>query len=334
MDRSTSSGSEEGGEGNDDPHYGPTEWVLLRGNRLAVSGLLLTLVLALLVTLEIAGITAIREPTPLFYVFSAFIGGNLTLITVVLSINQLVLSRQLEAPGKLQEQLRTTAEFRRRAAETTNGSAMPVLPPDFLHQLLRATREDAETLEETGTVSGDDSLDAELQGLTTTIVNDITEISALLEESGTGPFHALSTTLNTDFGHRIHRARRMEVRRREDLPEQAQKALDELVTNLELLDVTRKYFKTLFMQKELSYLSRLLLYVGIPAEVTATVVLLTLATGTGSIPAPIVAPVVVPLAVTVSFAPLAVLFSFVLRIATVTERTVAIAPFTTPERVP
>ncbi|WP_254612515.1 hypothetical protein [Haloterrigena gelatinilytica] len=39
-----------------------------------------------------------------------------------------------------------------------------------------------------------------------------------------------------------------------------------------------------------------------------------------------------PLAVTIGVFPLALLFAYILRTATVTERTAAITPFTTPEQ--
>ncbi|WP_327050629.1 hypothetical protein [Halomicrococcus gelatinilyticus] len=41
--------------------------------------------------------------------------------------------------------------------------------------------------------------------------------------------------------------------------------------------------------------------------------------------------VLLPVALTVGLLPLVILFSFIVRIATVTERTVATIPFTTPE---
>jgi hypothetical protein len=45
-------------------------------------------------------------------------------------------------------------------------------------------------------------------------------------------------------------------------------------------------------------------------------------------------PGIIPLTVAISFTPLAVLFSFVVRIAVIAERTVSILPFTTPEEIP
>lgn len=49
---------------------------------------------------------------------------------------------------------------------------------------------------------------------------------------------------------------------------------------------------------------------------------------------PTVPPVIIPITVAISFAPLAVLFSFVVRIAVIAERTVSILSFTTSEEVP
>ncbi|WP_135824080.1 hypothetical protein [Halorussus ruber] len=106
------------------------------------------------------------------------------------------------------------------------------------------------------------------------------------------------------------------------------------MSRLRQIDVARQYFKTLFMQSELASLSRILLSVGVPAEIVSTMMLVAAAgpsaqTFYGGVP-----PLLLAATVAVGFAPLAVLFAFVLRIATVAQRTAAITPFTTHEQQP
>lgn len=96
--------------------------------------------------------------------------------------------------------------------------------------------------------------------------------------------------------------------------------------------MARQYFKTIYLQQELSRLSRLLLYVGLPAVVVALLSLLLLTVPAG---APVVAPrpyVFLPVSLTAGTLPLAVLCSYTLRMATVTNLTAATLPFTMPER--
>ncbi|MFC7195059.1 hypothetical protein ACFQL4_10975 [Halosimplex aquaticum] len=320
-------------EADQQPFRKPIDWVLYRGDRLVVSALLASLILTILLVLEWADLTALASPTALFYLFSAFIGGNLTLITVVLSINQLVLSRQLQAPGPLRKQIRQTEVFRADVAAVTDQPVTPVLPPQFLERLVRSTNGEARALAQSAGDLDDERVRRDIGALVDPLVADLDRVADSLERSGTSPFHALSAILNTDLATRIQTARHVEAVHGDALPDRVVSRVERLDNKLELLDISREYFKTLFMQKELSYLSRMLLYVGLPAEVSATVVLLVVSSRTG-MPPLLAAPGVVPFAVVLSFLPLAVLFSFVLRVATVTERSVAIAPFTTPETIP
>ena len=60
------------------------------------------------------------------------------------------------------------------------------------------------------------------------------------------------------------------------------------------------------------------------------IVMLLELTAEGTTPLTEYSGLVVPVLVSIAFVPLALLFSFIVRISTVTERTVATIPFTTP----
>lgn len=62
------------------------EWFLLRGNRLVITGSVLVAVFGILVAAQRLGWVPLARDQPMFYVFSGLISGNLTLITVVVSI--------------------------------------------------------------------------------------------------------------------------------------------------------------------------------------------------------------------------------------------------------
>ena len=80
------------------------DWFYLGANRLLVAGVLLVFVLAIMLILRATGIIPLGSVDSMFYVFGGLIGGNLTLISLVVSMNQLILSRQLGAPGEVREQ--------------------------------------------------------------------------------------------------------------------------------------------------------------------------------------------------------------------------------------
>lgn len=312
---------------------GLTRWVFVEGNRALVSSVLLLGLFVGLSGLAVAGVTAVRSTDPLFYLFSTFIGGNFTLIAIVISINQLVLSRQLDTPGGLRTQFQNMAEFRHAAASATDSAVMPILPPAFMDELVDAIARETETLTDSISGASDDEFQTEIRRLADGLRADVTDIAALLDESGKSPFHALSATLDMNLGLRLQQIQSLQSNPPQALPEETRDALDGLVDGLELLDVSRGYFQTLFMQMQLSKLTRFLLYVGIPAEIIATVALLSLGAAPES-PLRWLQPFpVVPAIVALCFAPLVILLAFILRITLVTERTVAITPFSTPEQV-
>lgn len=308
-------------------------WVFLTGNRFVVAGGVLAGVA--IVTGAVAFLVpgVIREPSPLFYVFGGLIGGNLTLITVVISINQLVLSRELEAPGKLEKQLDDMREYRDKIATATDRDVLPYLPPDFMYLLLEATAQEARTLEE-AVETADTAAQQEVSALAAAITEHADAVTDRLEAADVRPFKSLATTLNADYAAYVHDAERLRATHDAALSQAATDQLGVVVDRIRDLDVAREYFKTLFLQEELAYLSRVLLYVGLPAEISSVSMLLLFATSpAGGLPTQGI-PLLVTAAVTIGFAPLAVLFAFVIRLTTITQHTAPILPFGMPGQEP
>jgi hypothetical protein len=103
--------------------------------------------------------------------------------------------------------------------------------------------------------------------------------------------------------------------------------IDSLVLRLQQIDVGRQYLKTVYMQDELARLSRHLFYVGLPAVLASGLMFRTTGAGFGVFTGPQI-DLIVPVVVTVGLAPLVVLFVYILRITGVSNRTIAITPFT------
>ena len=307
----------------------PREWFFLVENRLVIAGGLL--VAAFCFFLAVESVTGIgrEELGPLFYLYSALIGGNLTLITVVLAINQLVISQQLEAPGGLRNQIEGVNEYREAVEETIGSDVAPVTPADFLQLLLESVRHEMESFEDQ--IEDIDSEEAreEMEELVSKLVTHVTHVNHLLQQSDIGIFNALSVTLQTNYAHQIYEIREIQAEHGEHISEHIQSALEDLVVRIQQVDVARQYFKNLYLQDELPHLSRLLLYVGVPAELTAMTMLVFFAGTTEAVLEPTQLSVLVPVTLTIALAPLAVLFSFVVRVSVVAQHTAAITPFTT-----
>lgn len=307
------------------------QWLLLDGNRFVIAGLLAIAIGFAYVVLSISGVAPIADTQSLFYAFSGVISGNFTLITVVVSINQLLLSRELGSPCELGAEIEETVEFREEIESAANRTA-PAEPSGFLRLVVENARRDAQRLG--GLVAHALPPDArdEIDEIVTDLTDEFDRIDGLVEESDSGIFNTLSTMLETNFAHEIQRIEEFRRANEAHLSADVDRAIDDLLDRLREMDIARQYFKSVYLQVELSRLSRYLFYAGIPAVSVAVAALFTMTTISDLRFAASAQPIVFPAAVTVGIFPLTVLFSYILRTATVTERTAAITPFTTPEQ--
>lgn len=264
----------------------------------------------------------IRNTTPLTYMASSLITGNVTLITVVVAINQVILSQELESPGSLREEIEQTAEYRQAALDQQTISTNP---SDFHHQLLQQTRQHALSLEELlpGTGTTDDVSDS----LLTNLPEQCKQVSDQLESASDTLSDVVVPAFGINYTGYIHNCHQLQARYDEGDHEQLHTSLDRLTSDLENLDVARQYFTTMFMKEELATLSRTLLYIGIVAVSAPIALLFQLTTHTGSSPPMQGLFLLSLLTALFGLLPLAILIAFILRIATVAQQIAAITPF-------
>lgn len=305
-------------------------WILLTGHRGVIALGITGLFAAFFTSLVLVGIVPLEQTQPLLSVYSALIVGNLTLITVIVSINQLFLSRELQAPGELQTRIEAIVEYREEV-ERTAGEIAPATPLRFLRILVEATRQEAQQVggfAKDGVVT---SGHEEIEDVVRTLTEQMDQIDSRLRESGPNTFEVLSVMLETNYAQQIYRLRTIQAEHADGTADVAHEAIDDLIDRLRDIDVSRQYFRSIYLQEELSALSRYLLYTGLPSEAVAIAALLVLS-GPADQPDPVVElPVLVPVTLTIGLVPLAILCSFFLRTATVTKLTAATVPFTTPE---
>lgn len=267
----------------------------------------------------------------MFFLFSAMLGGNLTLITVVLSINQLVLSRELGSPGDLHQRIRDAVAYRREVEDTAGSPPSPVSPGAFLRYLHETLIDTATTLEDSVATSESERLVGRVGDLVDDLVADAESVTRALDASTVDIFAVIEATLGTDHAGQLYEVEAIEAEFA-DLSDAQRRSLGRLGDLLLQIDTARKYFRTVYIEKELSLLSRVILYVGVPAEILTAV---SLAVYGAVGPAPSTPTWVLPfvlVALTVGFAPLAVLFSFVLRLSWVAQRNTSVAPFSATNR--
>jgi hypothetical protein len=316
----------------------PGNWVLVTGNRLVVAAGLLAGVAALLLGVVWSGLVPLVERDPTLFLLFALIGGNFTLITIVVSISQFVLARHLESPGEVREQMREVISYRQEVSDVTEESVVPVTQSGLLELLFRSLDREIEHLRETDwldseTARGDpeitEEVDVGARRLLTELSSHVTRVRTLLEERNIAAEYTLLLVLDTDYSRYFSGAYRVRAAFGDSLPPSLDESLTRLERHIEQVDVARRYFKTVFIQSELASLSRLLLYVGVPVQfVSVVLMLLFTAPASPAISAPVLE-VVIPIVVTAGFLPIVVLTVYILRLATLVRRTAAMYPFTT-----
>gem|GEM_PF-1842626 len=216
----------------------------------------------------LSGLAPLTRRTPILYLLFALISGNVTLITIVVSISQFVLARHLETPGEVLEQMREVVGYRQTVSDVTGERVVPVTPSGFFLVLFRGVDRDVERIRTREWGEADTELRRDLANLVEDLETHAEYVIGLVEGSGGGIRHALFATLDANYSRYFYGVYRLRSVYGDDLPAGVADDLDRLERHLEQVDVARRYFKTVLIQSELASLSRLLLFFGLPVLVT------------------------------------------------------------------
>jgi hypothetical protein len=292
--------------------------------RLVAGGLLLSVFLSLvgLAVVLPGAAAALRTGDPVETGFQALIGATITGVTLVLTLNQLVLSQELGAVGDQRERMDGAMSFRDDVADALGDPVSPAEPSAFLRALVDHAGDRARAVREAV-----EDLDDDLETLLDSTEGNADEVSEGLSDATFGEFDVLSAALDFNYSWKLYAARQALTGREESDP--AVEPLEDLVEALRLFGPAREHFKTLYFQSELIALSRAVLAVALPSLVitVAGLTFLDIGTLTGSVLGIPRNVLVVSAVVSVAIAPFVVLLAYVLRIATVTGRTLSIGPF-------
>ncbi len=254
----------------------------------------------------------LRSGDPVETLFQALVGATVTGVTLVVTLNQVVISQELGAVGDQRNRMEGALSFREDVAELLEESVAPAEPSVFLRALLSAAADRA------GRLEGNE----EMERLAGSVREDAARATDALEGSTFGTYDVLSAVLDFNYSWKLYEARRLRER-------DGGAAVAELADCLALFGPAREHFKTLYVQSELINLSRAVATAALPALIVAVAVLAFLDTAavTGNVAGVDALALVVAAAVTVSVAPFLVLLAYTVRIATVIGRTLSIGPF-------
>ncbi|RQG98797.1 hypothetical protein [Natrarchaeobius oligotrophus] len=322
-------------DGSDDQERleGPRLWVLLQVNRWLFTATILFAVFAILVATSFLELTPLREIVEnqdgIEFLFSAFIGAIITGTSIVVTINQLVLSQELGAVGQQRDRMQDAMEFRRDVESTITEDASPPEPAAFLFELVDGVEERAKELE----AEMEDERDEELREKIADYVDDATEnarsVKDDLQDAQFGTFEVIWNALNFNYSRKIYDARKIRADHGDSLSEEASEKIDHTIDTLQLFGPAREHFKTLYFQWELINLSRALLYISVPA-LTVMAIMIMYVDGSalpGSTLGVDNLVWITSAGFVVGISPFVVFITYILRIATVAKRTLAMGPF-------
>jgi len=201
MDISDSNVDESGGSSEHDQLNGPRLYLLLRLNRWLFTGIVLAIVYGVLVGLSQIGLTPLRvivaSSNGTFWIFSAFIGAIITGTSIVVTINQLVLSQELGAVGDQRERMEEAMKFRRDTEDKLEEDVTPPEPAGFLYELVDGIEDEATDFE--SAVAGDTDLSDELQERIRDYADDVIgnarTVKENLEDAQFGTFEVIWNAL-------------------------------------------------------------------------------------------------------------------------------------------
>jgi len=318
----------------DDRRIEPVRWFLLEANRLAVTAALLSFVfvsLMLIGTVWTFQIQRILTETPTIEtILNTLLSGIILLVSIVVSINSIALSHDITSVETQEERIDATLQFRNEIGQLTPSDDSPTRPRSFLLLMGDVIESRAQALEEAVADSNEEYAE-EIRAYTERVQEATTRVDESVTESFVGgDLGVLWLALEVDYGEYVDQSRFLRASYGESLPEDVEARLDDLLHAFRLFAIGKEYFKTIYYNREVSELSRMLLLFSLPAIlINASAILAINARLLPSFWFFGLPPILTFVAgvFTVSLVPYILLTSYVLRLATVANRNTAAGPF-------
>ena len=301
-------------------------WLLLSGDRWTI---VWTVTLSFFLVVLFFGATdviGISQGGFVVEMFSTIIAGLFSFTPVVIGVNSLSMTGLSSSLGGIESRIESVEEFRDEVAELSPMTVVtPTDPAGFIDVATGALHSRVDELREAA-----DTVDEPARTDVMTVADDVEDAITDVEHAVDGDpdiIDVLIPMMNDDYSRDINRVRQLR-RVYTDLPSEAHEGLANIQRLLESLDVTRTYFKTMYLQQELAAFSRYIAYAGVNALLWSMFTIMVFANGTPDVQHGTEIVVLVSIGMTAAFFAFAVLFSYILRIATVIKRTSAPGAFT------
>lgn len=302
-------------------------WILLDGNRSAVALVLLLFVYASLMVIgalwSFQMQVLLTETSTVENILETFLSGIILLVSVVVSINSIVLSQDMTAVNEQENRIRGVGEFWRDVHDLSETSESPSDLQSFLEVITSIIKQNAEALGDT-TDELEPDLAAEVEEYSTSVSETVDQLQDIQDLQG-ADLYLLWISLEMEYGSVLDQTHVLRSKCSDSQPQACKSSLDSLLEAFQLFAVGREYFKTMYYSREVARLSRTLLVVSLPAIIITASAILGISAGLFpdywilGLP-PLHSFVATTFAI--ALIPYIVLTSFILRLSTVAKRTI------------
>ncbi len=305
-------------------------WLLLAANRLLVTTFLAGVVFAVFVLIgstDPAVAVLLEERSVIETIFGTMISALIVGVTLVVAINQLIISQENGPLGDQHERMSNAMTVRGFVSELTE-KPLPAEPSEFARDVIVATESRAETVRRSIDAANEPELESAVDDFLDSVLGNTDHVTRKLDDAEFGTFEVVSAMLDYNYSWKIVQTEQLMDEYSDVLNDDQRTALNDLQQAFVVFGPVREHIKTLYFQWQLINLSRLILYTAVPGIVIATVTLAfvdsTTITGQTMLVENLVW--IVGAAFTISLVPFLLLTVYILRIATVAKRTLAIDP--------
>lgn len=305
-------------------------WLLLVANRLLVTTFLAGIVFAVFVligSINPAVAVLLEERGVIETIFGTMISSLILGVTLVVAISQLIISQENGPLGDQHERMSNAMTVRGFVSELTE-KPLPAEPSEFSRELIVATETKAKTVRRTIDATNEPKLESAVEDFLDSVLENTDHVKRKLDGAEFGTFEVVSALLDYNYSWKIVQTEQLKDEYGDVLNDDQLTALNDLQQAFVIFGPVREHIKTLYFQWQLINLSRLILYTAVPGIVVATVTLAfvdsTTVTGQTMMIENLVW--VIGAAFTISLVPFLLLTVYILRIATVAKRTLAIDP--------
>lgn len=304
-------------------------WVLLGVNRRVIIGALALVVFLTFLgagVLKPVSLRATMETSDMVEtLFSGLVGAIITSTTLVVSINQLVLSQEIGSLGTQRNRMDVTMDFYQNTDELL-GKTTPSDPAVLLAEVIGVCVQRARALRDAVEENDSDEFRDRIGEYVADLEDNADTAMSELEDSDFGTFNVVSPALDFNYARKMYDARRLGEQYESEMSEGERSALRNMLEGVTMYGPLREYVKVLYLQWALVKLSRSILYASVPALVIAGAVVIFVDpnTFTGTILGLETILWVVSVAFTVSVLPFLVFIAYVLRLATLAKQTLTV----------